>query len=206
MAASKLSIYNGALRLLGERRTTLTEDRASRRYLDDAWDDGLIDTVLEHGYWKFATRTVKLNASTSVTPNDFGYRYAFEQPDDYIKLASISADEYFQQTLNQYSDERGFWWMDIDTVYVKYISNDDSYGMNFALWPRSFEKFAQAELADEVKELVTGNDGKYERIKMAKKDAKIDARSKDAMNSPVKFQQAGSWVKARMTSTVNSDG
>ena len=38
--ASKLSIYNGALRAIGERRlASLTEDRASRRELDDAYDD-----------------------------------------------------------------------------------------------------------------------------------------------------------------------
>ena len=59
-------------------------------------------------------------------------------------------------------------------------------------------------LADEVKELVTGNDGKYERIKKALKDARINARSKDAMNQPQQFSTAGSWVQARMKGVVDN--
>ena len=79
---SKLTLFNGALRLLGERRlASLTEDRPARRYLDDAWDDGLVDDALEQGFWNFATRTVQMTASTSVEP-EFGYRYAFQKPDD----------------------------------------------------------------------------------------------------------------------------
>lgn len=205
MTTSKLTIYNGANRLLGERKTTLTEDRSARRYLDDAWDDGLVDGALEQGYWSFATRTIEITANASVTP-DFGYQYAFDKPDDYIKLAAISADEYFSNTLHQYSDESSYWFSDYDVLYIKYISNDTAYGLDYSRWPRSFQKLVQAMLADDVKELVTGNDGKYDRIKKALKDAKVDARSKDAMNRPTSFAPAGSWVSARMTSRVNSDG
>lgn len=203
---SKLTLYNGSLRLLGERRLlTLTEDRPARRYLDDAWDDGLVDDALEQGFWNFATRSVEMQASASVEP-EFGYRYAFQKPDDYIRTAALCTDEFFKHTLNEYTDEAHYWFADYDTLYLQYISNDVDYGLNMANWPGTFVALVEAMLADEVKELVTGNDGKYDRIKKALKDARIDARSKDAMNQPVKFAPAGTWVSARMTSRVNNNG
>lgn len=206
MTTSKLSLYNGALRLLGERRlSSLTEDRPARHYLDAAFDDGLIDYLLEQGQWNFATRTVELTNDASITPV-FGYQYAFSKPTDYVRLAALCLDEYFKSPLNEYSDEQGYWFCDYDTLYIKYISNDVNYGLDLSLWPQTFVRYAQAELADRVKEEVTGNDGKYERIKKALKDARIDARSKDVMNRPVRFQPAGTFVKARMTSGVNNDG
>ena len=206
MVASKLTLFNGANRLLGERRLrTLAEDRPSRRYLDDAWDDGIVDSCLEEGYWNFATRSVEIPASTTITP-DFGYRYAFAKPDDYIKTGALCTDEFFDNPLLRYTDEANYWFADVDIIYVQYISNDAAYGQNFALWPATFEKFVQVSLADEVKELVTGNDGKYDRIQKALKDARINARSKDAMNQPQKMNPRGSWVTARMASKVNNSG
>ncbi len=204
MSATKLSIYNGALRLLGERKTTLTENRPARHYLDDAWDDGLVDAALEEGYWSFATRTVEIAASTSVSP-DFGFQYAFEKPDDYIKLAGIYSDETCLNTVHRYSDEGGYFFCDFDVFYLQYVSNDVLFGNNMALWPRSFQKLAQAMLADEVKELIQGNDMKFQTVKAALKEAKTQARSKDAMNRPTRFQPTGTWVNSRMTSRVNVD-
>lgn len=204
MGTTKLKIYSGALRLLGERKTTLTEDRPARRYLDDAWDDGLVDSVLEDGYWSFATRSIQATADPSITP-EFGYRYAFRKPDDYIKLAAICTDEYFKHTTSEYSDEGDYWYADVDVLYIQYISNDANYGGDLSRWPESASDLAKAKLADEVKELVTGNDGKYDRIKKALKDAKTNARSKDLMNKPTRFPPAGSWVSARMQGRVNTD-
>lgn len=206
MTTSKLTLYNGALRLLGERRlASLTEDRPARRYLDDAWDDGVIDDCLEQGFWSFATRSVELQADTAWT-STFGYSYRFQHPDDYVHLKAICTDEYYSSTLADYSDEAGFWFADYDVLYIQYISNDSSYGGDYSLWPESFSTFVKAKLADEVKELITGNDGKYERIKKALKDAKLDARNKDVMGKPRKRQQNGTWVSARMNSVVNNSG
>lgn len=205
MAATKLSLYSGALRLLGERKiASLTEDRAARRYLDDAWDDGVVDGCLEHGYWSFAVRSTMVTADAGITP-EFGYRYAFQKPTDYIKLSAFCSDEYFKHTINEYVDEGDYFYADIDVLYLQYVSNDSAYGNDMSRWPQSFQKFVQAALADEVKELITGNDMKTQAVKYALKQAKTDARSKDLMNKPVKYAPAGSWVSARMQSRVNTD-
>ena len=81
---SKLSIYNGALTIIGERKlASLTENREPRYKLDEIWDNDMIDRCLQMGQWKFAKRTVELTASPSVTPS-FGFQYAFEQPADHV--------------------------------------------------------------------------------------------------------------------------
>jgi hypothetical protein len=75
--ASKLSIYNGALLALGERKlSSLTEARGSRRRLDSVWDDGGVKSCLQAGFWNFAMQSIELTYSPSITPA-FGYRYAF---------------------------------------------------------------------------------------------------------------------------------
>lgn len=204
MAITKLSIFNGALRLLGEEKLSLiTDDSPKRYYLDDAWDDGLIKSCLEQGFWNFATRTKELTYVASVEPA-FGYKYAFQRPDDYVRLAAFCIDEYFNNTITEYSDEAGFWYCDYTVVYLQYISNDASYGGNYSLWSETFNEFVQAKLADKVKEQITGNDGKYDRIKSALKASRADARSKDAMNGPTKFTALGTWVGARMGSGSNN--
>ena len=67
---SQLSIYNGALSILGERKlASLTENREPRYKLDDVWGNDLIRRVLQMGQWNFAKRTIELDASPSVTPS-----------------------------------------------------------------------------------------------------------------------------------------
>src|SRR5258708_823139 len=119
----KLSLYNGALtEFLGERKlANLTENREPRRVLDEIWDGGALRYCLEQGLWNFAMRTIQLTYSPSVEP-DFGFRYAFDKPTDWVRTAALCVDEFFRCPLLQYNDEAGFWFADIDTIYVRYIS------------------------------------------------------------------------------------
>ena len=55
----KLSIYNGALNILGERKlASETENREPRYQLDDIWDNDMVDRCLQMGQWNFAARSV----------------------------------------------------------------------------------------------------------------------------------------------------
>lgn len=200
MGTTKLAVYNGALRLLGERRlASLTEERPPRYHLDDCWNDGLVNYCLEQGDWGFATRTVKLLASPSIDP-DFGYEYGFQKPDDFVKTVAISTDEFFSNTLLSYNDEREYIFAPYDEIYYKYISDDAQYGLDLTLWPETFKKFVQAQAAYDTIGLITGSDGKEDRVKRALKEAKRDARSKDVMSRPQKISPSGSFVRARMQS------
>ena len=149
MATSKLQLYNGALRLLGERTlATIDENVESRYVLDDIWDDEALDTVLDMGLWNFAGRTVMLEPSTTITP-DFGFRYAYPKPDDFIRTMKLCEDEYTENPLSgeEYDDEAKHIFCDIEPVYFQYVSNDVQWGSDLSLWPPSFTKYVQAWMA-----------------------------------------------------------
>src|SRR5688572_9866315 len=116
MGASKIRLFNDALRLCKERKlATLTDNREGRRLLDEAWGDGStngsVRRCLEMGQWTFATRTQQLDYSPSVSPT-FGFRYAFDYPEDFVRLAGIYEDEFCQSPLLKYSAERAYWYCD----------------------------------------------------------------------------------------------
>lgn len=196
---TKLGLYNGALRLCKERKlASLTENREPRRLLDDAYGDGSTEGVvklcLELGQWTFAMRTQRLDYSPSVEP-DFGYRRAFDQPTDMVDICAVCSDEYLTQPLIRYTDERHYWYCDLDTIYISYVSNHASYGADLSLWPETFAKFVEAQLATEIVGNLTGADS--QAVAKALKDAKRDAMSGDAMRKPTRFPPEGSWNASR---------
>lgn len=198
MSASKLSLFNGALRIIGERSLlSLSENREPRRRLDTAWDGGALKYCLEAGLWNFAMRTGELTYAPSITP-DFGMAYAFTKPDDYVRTAGVWSDEYLKAPLIDYRDEANTWFSDIDTIYISYVSNDAQYGADFSLWPETFTKFVEAHLASEIAMAITQNRGKFEDAIAIRKAALKDAQAKDAMAQPTSFPPSGSWSRSRM--------
>lgn len=198
MALTQLKLYNGALSYLGERKlSSLTEARASRRALDDVWDGGdFKGLVLENGFWNFAIRTVQIDYDPSIDPG-FGYPYAIDKPSDWIRTVAISADEYFVAPLLEYSDEAGYIFSDNETLYMRYISNDDNYGGNLAEWPESFSEYAKAFMAHRASMRLTQSEDKTEYLRKLSEKLLIQARSRDAMNEPPVFSPQGSWVSSR---------
>lgn len=197
----KLSIYNDALRILGSRRiASLAEDREPRRVLDDAWGsagDG-VRYVLEMADWNFATRAVEAAYEAGIEP-DFGFRRAFLKPDDIIRVTSIAVDEFFRRPLTslEYGDEAGYWLAEHDTLYIRYVSDDDSWGFDSGKWPMSFRKLLSGYLAYEACERLTNSTQKMAAADRVMQDALKHAKSRDAMDEGVKFAPAGSWVTSR---------
>lgn len=193
----RLSLYNGALRICGERKlASLAENREPRRLLDDVWDGGAVDYCLEQGFWNFATRATQLDYDAGIDP-EFGYKFAFGKPDDYVRTAAVCSDEFFNSPIVQYSDETDYWFCDLQTIWVKFISDDDAYGYNFGKWPQTFVLYAEHYLANSIAPKLTSSESKALKIEKGMKKALVDARSKDAMNEPAKFLPQGTWVGAR---------
>jgi hypothetical protein len=190
----KLTIYNGALRKLGERRlASLSEDRAPRRFLDDAWDDGAIIYCLEQGNWTFATRSQKLETSTSLVP-DFGFKYAFEKSEDWLSTVAVCSDEYYRNGI-QYSEEAGIIYSDWNEIYVKFVSNDNNYGMNYALWSKAFEDYVQEYLASEIS--IPLRQKEYDPRKVEK--ARKEALNKNMKQKASQIMPLGTFAQARLT-------
>lgn len=194
----RLSLYNGALLECGERKlVSLSENREPRRLLDDVYDNGLIDFVLNTGQWKFAKRTVKMAPSTSIEP-DFGYHKAYPVPEDFIRTTSMCSDEYMNVPLLQYTMERGYWFADVEPIYVSYISNDPLVGgANVSLWPPDFCRYVEAYLASRVVRKLTQDKDDWTRLFKLAKQRLTEASSTDAMEGPTVFPPIGSWVSSR---------
>lgn len=200
MTISKLTLYNGALRELGQRKlSSLSEDCPARRYLDDAFDDNLIDYCLSQGFWHFATRSSLLEDIPSITPS-FGYRYAFEIPDDFLNLVNICYDEYFKSTIQEYSLEAGIIYCDVDEIYIRYISNDSNYGGNFSLWSSAFNNFVKKKLAIDVCEILTKSSTKLDKLEKDLEKLRKIAQNNDLRNKPPVMPSSGSWVNSRFSS------
>lgn len=204
-SAQKLSIYNGALTFIGERTlSALTDSVESRRLLDIIWDRGGVNEVLEKGQWKFATRPSALDYSTTVTPA-YGYQYAFEKPTDYLRLCAMCSDEYYNLPLLAYMEAGGFWFSDVDIIYIKYVSNDGSYGTDFSLWPPSFKKCIESYFGSEIVGKLTQSETKEDAKKKEFKKMLIEAESIDAMAGPTVFPPPGSFRTARHTSRITNE-
>jgi hypothetical protein len=198
---SQLSLYNGALRLCKERRlASLTENREPRRLLDDAWGDGANDgsvkRCLQMGQWTFAMRTGRIEYTPDIEP-DFGYRYAFTQPEDMVRVSAVCIDEFFKIPLLEYSDERAHWYAPIPTIYVRWVSNSDTYGADLSLWPESFVNLVEADLANEIVPTLTEDEKTRLFVDKAFTTAKKRALSLDAMNKPTVLLPEGTWNRSR---------
>ena len=201
---TKLSLYNGALNVIGEPPLEALDDDVPARYaLDDVWDRDAINTCLNMGQWNFAMRAVRLEYEPSITPS-FGPRRAFERPDDFVRVAGICSDEYYQNPLRDYMWEGGYWYADLDQIYVRYVSNDPAYGNDYSLWPPIFTRFVETWLAFQITSRATFSE-KREMAKVAMEDAQKQAASNDAMEQPSPRQPTGSWVRARSANSRQND-
>ena len=199
MATSQLTLYNGALRLLGQTNLEDTDEASEARYvLDNVWDENARDYCLEAGWWNFAMRSAKIEDDTSVSPT-FGFVYAFAKPTDWIRTHTICFDEYFQSPMNDldYSDEGAYWYADIDTIYVRYVSNDAAYGYDLSIWPQTFVKYFECYMAEQACMRITQNAELHEKIEKKVGERLRDAIAKDGLNEGVKHFPAGNWARAR---------
>lgn len=195
--ATRLSLYNGALLILGSRKlASLTENREPRRVLDDIYNREGVRTVLSMGLWNFAMRTAQLDSSPSIEP-DFGLRYAFDKATDWVRTAAMCSDEFFNEPLLDYNDERQFLYSDTDPIYAKWVSDDTDYGGDLSLWPANFTRLAEHWFAHQACERITQGRTKKLDIAAAMKAALAQASSTDAMDDPTKFLPPGSWSRAR---------
>ena len=194
--ATQLSVYNAALRYLGERKlASLSEPREPRRYLDDEYSDAVL-FILADGFWKCAIRIDKVDASTTQTPN-FGYQYAFPKPDDWVHTYQVADNEAFNPLLRRYGDANNVWFSDISPIYVKYVSKDPNYGLNMAMWTPGMVEYLAVYLAwlvaPRLKQSQDFTDGLEKQVKRKRSNA----LAKDAMDLPPGQPPYGTWVQSR---------
>lgn len=202
--ADKLEIYNGALSLLGGAQlATLSDNRPERLRLDAVWDNA-VAYMLQRGMWNFALRTEQFNAAGD--PPIPGWAYTHPQPSDYVRTVGISFEPTFRQGFEDYQDEHGCWYANVDTLYVKYISNDDDYGLNIDEWPQSFAVALEAYLAFRTGLPISGDKSNRNDLYQLFKTLLNEAKTLDAVNESVKSPPAGRLVRTRLAGLNRRDG
>lgn len=205
MATTRLKIYNGALLICGERAlASITENREPRHLLDNVWNDGGNRYCLEQGQWNFAMRTAKMTYDPDVEPA-FGYRYAFQKPTDWVDTSAVCQDPFFNVPLMQYADEIQWWFASLDTIYCKWVSDDENYGLNLANWPSSFTEYVKHFYASKVIMKLTGDKQRQQTLlgppgrpdKGTLGYALQLAKNRDAMAKPPQRPAQGGWSRAR---------
>ena len=197
--SNKLLVYNASLILCGERTlASLTENREPRRLLDAVYDGGAVKTCLEAGFWNFGTRTVKIEFDPGIDP-DFGFSRGFVKPSDWCRTSSVSANEYNRPILrdDQFADEAGHWFSDIDTLYIKYVSDGENYGGNLGSWTESFARYFEAYLASRLAWKLTRDKKTVDAIEAMVKKRLKGATAKDAQDSGTSVPPESSWNRAR---------
>lgn len=197
---TQLQIYNDALKLCEERSITSAElaanSRKPCRLLNDVWNGGGVNACLEESDWDFARRTIAATFNPSIQP-DFGYIHAFQHPADWLRTSAVSSEPYFNSVYTLYADEAGYWWSDLTTIYVKYVSSNIAYGGNLALWTESFKQFCAAHFAWKIVGNLTHDKVLKKEVFEEYERLRTSARSKDAMNEPASFFPRGQLTRAR---------
>lgn len=210
---TRLSLYNDALLIAGERAlSALTDANEPRRLLDQVWNNNGVDACLEEGQWMFAMRTIQIDYDSGIAPS-YGYARAFDKPSDWVLTSALCSDEFFRTPALRYVDEAGFWFSDLDTLYVRYVSNDAAYGGNMANWPPSFKDFVAAHFASMIILKIT-NDEKRLGLFINPSNpqhsirgrALLKAKSRCAMASPTSFEAQGQWSRSRTRGVSRRDG
>lgn len=193
----RLSIYNGALtRFLGERKlASLSEEREPRRLLDDVWDNDGVKSCLQQGQWNFAIKSAQFDYDTGISP-PFGYRRVFAKPSDFCRTAGVCVDEFFQCPLVYYQDNAGYWLCDLDTIFVRYVSDDVLYGFDYSKWPPNFTRYVEGYFASQIAAGIANQQAKA----ITQKDVDrllSNARGTDSAEEPPGHVTHGSWTRAR---------
>lgn len=195
----QLSLYNLALGHLQERRlASISENREPRRVLDDYWFQ-VVAYCLERKFWNFSYRTAVVRAATDYTPG-FGYSYAFQIPADWVRTRRLSASPTLSPPLFQMAEESGFWYANVNPLYVQFNSNDPAFGMNLTGWPASYADYVALRLATQSCKRITGKsdllEGPQGLLKQEEKAYKI-AAANCAMNEPIGFAPMSGWARSR---------
>lgn len=202
-AIDQLGFYNGALLLLKEEAlANLSENREPRYKLDQLWNEGagggssIINACLGKAEWVFAKRSVRLDYNNGITTS-FAYKYACDRPTDYVRLISLSSDEYHQNQLNAYEETNAYFISDFQTLFLKYVSNDTSYGSNLAAMPQVFIEYMKAYMASKIAGKLTGSKVDADEMRKEKARCLSQAMGENAVEKPAAFPTQGSWVQAR---------
>lgn len=188
MATSVTKISNLALQNLSAKRISDISDSTREAVLCNEIYEQCRDVVLQDGDWRFATKRETL--ATLVATPEFGYAYAHQLPNDYIKMVKLEFED------DNYTIEDGDkLYTNNGTQKIKYISNSISVDKFPPMFVQALVKYMTSQLAYPL----TQNRA-LEQQKMAEyMDAMEGAKTNDSRESLPREFQDDVWLNSRGT-------
>lgn len=198
--ATKLQVYNDALRILAENPLAALETdpdlkTEAQAALDDAYDEA-VTYVLRAADWRFALKTTTLTHNALITALP-GFAYAFEKPVGWLKTSALfllSADNQecpfdARETVDSIHANAA------SSAVIRYVSTD---GATEADWPEQFASTVAAYLAFLTVERITGSMDSVEKAKGLYQSRAEAAAQRDALppNEWLSYQLDGSFIHA----------
>lgn len=193
---TKIQVYNQALSRLGPvRLASLVENRPERIVFDQHYDE-VVQEVLESGLWFFALRTQEWTPDIDATDSING-QFVYNIPADYVRLRKISPDQAQVSEDLSYRREGETILSDHSLLYVTFVSNDASYGLNLAAWPQLFANTVADYLALRSNLPITKDRGTTNDLEQKAARSLAKARRVDAVDERIKLKQPGTWIQSR---------
>jgi len=189
---SKTSIFNNALRLLGEPEVVAaTDDTKYAKRLSNAWDDE-VTSWFEDKDWSFATSFEQL---TRVTPSLPGWTYTFNKPSNCARVLIVSRDTIPHMPSIDYELRDGKLLTNSETTYLRFI--DKTYITEIGGWPQKFANALSARLAEAVYPATDESNSTRDRIESAVKRRTKDAKAFDDQIRAQRRPPVGRYITAR---------
>lgn len=179
MATDQLSLYNDALRIIGERRlASLGETREPRYELDDVWalGSGAVAYCYEQIKPRFATVIDKITASTTDPETDL--QYVFTLPTNYAAMVGAYSDAKLDEPLTRYLVRGNKLYCDQSPLYLRYVAADTA----LSVWSSSFTRYVGAYLARSICPRIRPQD--VERVEAVYQAAMKATMEHDAWEEP----------------------
>lgn len=186
MAATETSICNLALQILGATRiTSLSQDNKNARAVAACYEH-LRDAELEKHTWNFAR--AQSTPSLSATTPDFNYAYAFDLPQDFLRLI-LPADNTCDWQIHGdqlFTNEGSVIYME----YVRKVTDPNKF-------PPTFVAALAAKIAEFTCEEITQSTGKAARATARYADAIALAKKNNAIQRVPIEAAEDTWLSTR---------
>lgn len=183
--ASKTTIANKALYKIGEPRVSNIEvDISERARIMNEIFDSERDSLLQKYPWNFALKRAQL---APTTPPVFGYRYAYQQPSDYLNIFSIEGDPDYAVVGSVIETDAG---QVLNILYQSQLTTTEKFTPLFI-------EVLSNKLAFESVERITGSSAKKDQLWAQFVNSINDAYINDAIQGTVDMFPESDWITAR---------
>lgn len=200
--ATKIEVYNEALRMVGDLRlASLTDDVEARYALDDAWNRSVL-FVASQANWPHAYASLQVNTLTDTSSPGYTRSYTINNA-NWLRTVSVSLDQHFGVGAH-YHEALGKIFVNTSqtNIFVRYI--DKSYlGDSFiATWPEMFCSAVSHRLAFEVCERLTQDPQKAQSIYQLFVEVLNLAKSQLALDTGSMMISPAQWAAKAHNATI----